>query len=171
MEKYLLVLLLLTIGSGIYGQPRVKIFGFEQQSSTGAKAANVKDENGNQQRKAAQQKDYFIYLSVKETHHITPEHLYIDGKAFSVETRTMDKTPIEHVDNSIPGRPEQITLVPKTTDEVFELKIAKPLQVEKTSTLQKLTKKNDVVVFYTWKNKKYFAVLKKLKKLDPVLNE
>jgi hypothetical protein len=110
-------------------------------------------------------------LSVKKKHSITPQQIFIDGGAFSVETRATEKTPIGHVNNNIPGRPEQTTLVPKTNNKVIELKIADPLQVEATSTIQKLIKKNDVVVSYTWKNKKYFAVLKKLKKLDPILNE
>jgi hypothetical protein len=171
MKKYLLFFALIIIGSVIHSQPSVKVFGFEQESSPGTVAANVKDENGNPIRKAATQKNYFIYLSVKQKHHITPQHVFIDGGAFSVESRTMEKTPIGHVNNNIPGRPEQTTLVPKTHDKVIELKIADPLQVEETSTLRKLIKKNDVVVAYTWKNKRYFAVLKKLKKLDPVLNK
>jgi hypothetical protein len=56
-------------------------------------------------------------------------------------------------------------------NKVIKLKIVAPVQAEKTSTAQKLTHKNEVVVSYTWKKKKYFAVLKKLKKLEPVLNE
>ena len=171
MKKYLLFFSLIIIGSGIHSQPSVKVFGFEQESSPGTVAANVKDENGNPIRKAATQKNYFIYLSVKQKHGIAPQQVFIGGGAFSVETRIMEKTPIGHVNNNIPGRAEQTTLVPKTNDKVIELKIADPLQVEKTSTLQKLIKKNDVVISYTRKNKKYFAILKKLKKLDPVLNE
>jgi len=34
-----------------------------------------------------------------------------------------------------------------------------------------LTNKNHIVISYAWEKKNYFAVLKKLKKLDPVLNE
>jgi hypothetical protein len=134
-------------------------------------AINVKDENGNPIRKAAKQKNYFIYLSVKQKHSITPQQVFIQGEAFSVETTIMEKTPVRHVNNNIPGSPEQTTLVPTTNKKVIELKVADPLQVERTSKLQKLTRENDVVVSYTWNNKKYFAVLKKLKKLDPVLNE
>jgi hypothetical protein len=47
---------------------------------------------------------------------------------------------------------------------VIELEIADSIQVKKTSVIQKLTNKNDVVISYTWKKKKYFAVLKKIKK-------
>jgi hypothetical protein len=171
MKKYLLFFSLIIIGSGIHSQPSVKVFGFEQESSPGTVAANVKDENGNPIRKAATQKHYFIYLTVKQKHRLIPRQVFISGEAFSVETSMIEQTPIRHVNNNIPGGPEQTTLVPKTNNKVIELKIADPLQVERTSKLQKLIRKNDVVVSYTWKNKGYFAVLKKLKKLDPDLNE
>ncbi len=171
MKKYLLFFSLIIIGSGIHSQPSIKVFGFEQESSPGNVAANVKDENGNPVKKAAMQKNYFIYLALKQKYSITPQQAFINSEAFSIETSMVETTPIEHVNNNIPGKPEKTTLVPKTSDKVIELKIVDPIQVKKTSTLQKLTKKNDVVISYTWKKKKYFAVLKKLEKLDPVLNE
>ncbi|HEV8504029.1 MAG TPA: hypothetical protein VGQ53_01475 [Chitinophagaceae bacterium] len=170
MKKYLLFFSLI-IGSGIHSQPSVKVFGFEQESSPGTVATNVKDENGNPIKKAAIQKHYFIYLTVKQKHRLIPNQVFINGKGFSVETNVVDKTPVVRVNNNIPDRPEQTILVPRTNNKVFELTIADPFPVEKTSTLQQLTTKNQVVIAYTWKEKKYFAVLKKLKKLDPALNE
>ncbi len=171
MKKYLLFFSLIIIGTGIHSQPSVKVFGFEQENSPGTVAANVKDENGKPTKKAATQKRYFIYLTVKQKHRLIPSQVFINGEAFSVESNMMEKTPIQHVNNNIPGRIEQTTLVPKTNNKVIELKITDPVQVEKTSTVRKLIRKNDVVVSYTWKDKRYFAVLKKLKRLDPVLNE
>jgi hypothetical protein len=171
MKKHLLFVPLLIIGSGIYGQPSTKVFGFEQESSPGTVAANIKDENGNPIKKAARRKEYFIYLSFKQKYNITPQHVFINGKAFSVKAGIVETTPVEHINNNIPGNPEKTTFVPKTSDKVIEVKIVDSIQVKKTSAIQKLTNKNDVVLSYTCKKKKYFAVLKKLKKLDPVLNE
>ena len=48
MKNYPLFFSLILIGSGINGQPSIKVFGFEQESSRGTMAANVKDENGNE---------------------------------------------------------------------------------------------------------------------------
>ena len=171
MKKYLLFFSLIIIGSGLYSQPPIKVYGFEQESLPGTVAANVKDENGNPLKKAATKKNYFIYLSLEQKYSITPQHVFINGKAFSAETSLVKRTPVEHVNNNIPGSPEKTTLVPKTTDKVIELKIADTLQVKKTAMLQTLTNKNDVVISYTWKKKKYFAVLNKLKRLDRKLNE
>jgi hypothetical protein len=169
--KYLLFFSLIVIGSDLQSQPPVKVFGFEEESSPGTVAINVKDENENPVKKAANQKNYLIYLSLKQKYHIAPQQVFINGKAFPVESSTIEITPVQHVNNNISNKPKQTTLVPETTNKVIKLTIAAPVQAEKTSTIQKLTHKNEVVVAYTWKKKKYFAVLKKLKKLEPVLNE
>jgi hypothetical protein len=171
MKNYPLFFSLILIGSGIHGQPSIKVFGYEQESSRGTVAANVKDEKGNPLKKAATQKNYFIYLSLKQKYIVTPLQVFIDGKAFPADANIIETTPVEYINNNILSHPEKTTLVPKTDDKVIQLKIADTVQVKKTSTLQKLTNKNEVVVSYAWKQKKYFAVLKKLKKLDPVLNE
>ena len=171
MKNYPLFFSLILIGSGIHGQPSIKVFGYEQESSRGTVAANVKDEKGNPLKKAATQKNYFIYLSLKQKYIVTPLQVFIDGKAFPTEANIIKTTSVEYIDNNILSHPEKITLVPKTDDKIIQLKIADTVLVKKTSALQKLTNKNEVVVSYTWKQKKYFAVLKKLKKLDPVLNE
>jgi len=171
MKKYLLFFSLLFIGSGIYSQPGIKVFGFEQEISPGTVAVDVKDENGNPIKKAANKKNYFIYLSLKQKYNVTPLQVLIHGEAFSVEADMAEITPIEHFNNNIPGQPEKTTLVPATTNKVIELKMIGPLQVKKTLALQKLTKKNDVVISYSWKKKVYYAVLKRLKKLDAVLHE
>ena len=171
MKRHLLFFSLIIIASGIHSQPSIKVFGFEQESSTGTVAANVKDENGNPIKKAATQKNYFIYLAFKQKYSIAPQQVFINGKAFPAKASLVDTTPVEHINNNIPGNPEKTTLVPKTSHKVIELKIVDSIQVKKTPAIQKLTNKNDVVISYTWKKKKYFAVLKKLKKLDPVLHE
>src|SRR4030095_16737176 len=171
MKRHLLFVSLILIGSGIHSQPSIKVFGFEQESSPGTVAANVKDENVNPVKKAAIQKNYFIYLSLEQKYNITPQQAFINGATFAIETSVIETTPIEHVNNNIPGKPQQTVLVPKTTNKVMKLKIVDPIQVTKPLTVEKLIKKNDLVVSYTWKDKKYFAVLKKLKKLEPLLNE
>ena len=171
MKNYPLFFSLILIGSGIHGQPSIKVFGYEQESSRGTVSANVKDEKGNPLKKAATQKNYFIYLSLKQKYIVTPLQVFIDGKAFSADANIIETTPVEYINNNMRSHPEKITLVPKTDDKIIQLKIADTVLVKKTSALQKLTNKNEVVVSYTWKQKKYFAVLKKLKKLDPVLNE
>jgi hypothetical protein len=172
MKRHLLFFSLILIRSGIvYGQPSIKVFAFEQENSPGTVAANVKDENGNPIKKAATKKNYFIYLSLNHKHNIDPQQVFINDQAFPAEAIIVKSTPVELVNGNVRTHPAKTILVPKTNNKVIELKITDTIPVRRTSALQKLTNKNDVVISYTWKKKKYFAVLKKIKKLDPVLNE
>lgn len=172
MKRHLLFFSLILIGSGVlYGQPSMKVFAFEQANSPGTVATNIKDENGNPIKKAATKKNYFIYLSLKHKYNIDPQQVFINGHAFPAEASVVKSTPVELASHNVPAHPEKMVLVPATENKVIQLTITDTIQIEKTAALQKLTNKNDVVISYTWKKKKYFAVLKKIKKLDPVLNE
>jgi hypothetical protein len=171
MKKNLLVLIFLAIGLNVYCQPAVKIFAFEQENLPGTIPSGVKDENGNPQKKAAAQKNYFIYLSFRKTYNITPVQLFIRRKALSVQTTHIRKTPVEYVSNTIPGSPEKTILVPKTANKVLEIKLGETSVPEKkNSYIQKLSK-NDIVIAYLWNKKRYFIGLKKIKKLESVANE
>src|SRR6476619_2298849 len=138
MKNYPLFFSLILIGSGIQGQPSIKVFGFEQESSRGTVATNVKDENGNPLKKAATQKNYFIYLSLKQKYSISPLQVFIDGKTFPTEDNIIETTPVEYLNNNILSHAEKTTLVPKTDNKIIQIKIADTVQIKKTSTLNKL---------------------------------
>lgn len=172
MKKILLFSIGFMLGLNLFSQPGVKIFAYEQDNLPGTRPAGVIDENGNRVKKAAPKKNYFIYLSFKKTCTITPVEIYIRGKSFAVQRTILTKTPVEYTDNIIPNNPEKTILVPVTNNNVLEVPIAEPSpEQKKTANVQKLTAKNDVVVGYVWNKKKYYVVLKQLKKLTPRVNE
>jgi hypothetical protein len=171
MKKTLFFFLTIAMGLVSYGQPAMKVFGFEQEVLPGTIPANVKDENGNTVRKAAAKKNYFIYLSLKKNCNITPQQVFIRGKAFTVETKQVKNTPVEYVNSKTSIDSEEIVLVPSTSNKVIELKINEPVGVKKSAKLKKLMHNNDLVISYVWKTRKYFTVLKQLKTLEPILNE
>jgi hypothetical protein len=166
--------LLLALGSGLAAssQPTVKVIAFEQDNMPGTKPAGVTDENGNSVRKVAVKKNYFIFLSFNRSHSITPIQAFIKGNSLTIKTAPVKKTPIEFTNNNIPNRPEKVVLVPATKNKVLELQLRdSQTPIAKTTTVQKLTDKNDVVVAYLWKNKKYYVTVKEIKRLEPVFNE
>jgi len=172
MKKNLLFFIAFTIGLNLFSQPPIKVFAFEQENLPGAKPAGIKDENGNLIKKAAAKKNYFIFLSFKNTYSVSPVQIFIRDKSFNIQTTITRTTPVEYTNNNIPNKPEKITLVPQTSNKVLELKVNElPVQDKKTEAVQKLADKNDVVIAYLWKKKKYFITVKKLKKLEPVANE
>jgi hypothetical protein len=172
MKKKLLVFISLFLSLNLFSQPTIKVFAFEQENLPGTKPAGVTDENGNSVRKAAAKKNYFIFLSFNKSYSIAPTQIFIKGKPFTIKTTMVKKTPVEYINNNIPAKPEKITLVPATNNKVLELQLNEtPSGIKQTASIQKLADKNDVVIVYLWKKKKYFLALKKIKILEPMANE
>jgi hypothetical protein len=172
MRKKLSLFILLMLSLNLFSQPTIRVFAFERENLPGTKPSGVTDENGKRVQKAAAKKNYFIFLSFDKAYSIAPAQIFIRSRAFIPKTTVVKKTPVQYINNNIPAKPEKITLVPATKNKVLELQLDEtPVENMKTSTTQKLTNKNDVVIVYLWKNKKYFLTVKKLKKLEPVANE
>jgi len=172
MKKILLFSAIFIVGLNLFSQPGVKIFAYEQDNLPGTRPAGVVDENGKPIKKAAPKKNYFIYLSFKQKNSIKPVQIFIKGQSYEVGSFSVRSAPVEYVDNMIPNNGEKTVLVPSTDDKVLEVPVAEPSPGQKkTSTIQNLTAKNDVVVAYVWSNKKYYVTLKQLKKLPSRVNE
>ena len=172
MKKFLLFSGIFTVGLNLFSQPTVKVFAYEQDNLPGTRPAGVVDENGKPIKKAAPKKNYLIYLTLKQKYSIKPVQIFIRGQAYEVGTTSVRKSPVEYIDTMVPKNPDKTVLVPATDNKVLEVSVAEPsLGQKKTSTIQNLTAKNDVVVAYMWNNKKYFVTLKQIKKLAPRVNE
>jgi hypothetical protein len=172
MKKILLFFLVFIIGSSLYSQPVVKIFAFEQENMPGTKPAGVTDENGKVVKKAAAKKKYFVFLSHKNQYNVMPVQVFIKGRAFSIQTITIRKTPVEYTNKTVINNPEKTILVPASKDKVLEINIVEIPQQEKApESVKRLAHKNDVVIGYMWNKRKYFATLQKIKTLEPLANE
>jgi hypothetical protein len=172
MKKILLFSAIFIVGLNLFSQPTVKIFAYEQDNLPGTRPAGVVDENGKPLKKAAPKKNYFVYLSFKQKYSVKPVEIFIKGQSYELGAFSARTAPVEYVDNMVPNNPEKTILVPSTDDKVLEVSVAAPSgKKKKTSNLQKLTAKNDVVVVYMWNNKKYYATLKQIKKLPSRVNE
>jgi len=172
MEKKLLLFISLILSLSLLSQPSIRVFAFEQENLPGTKPAGVTDENGHPVQKAAAKKNYFIFLSLNKAYSITPTQLFIKGKPVKIATTVVKRAPVEYINNNIPAKPEKIILVPATTNKVLELQLIETTDGYRNApAIQRLIEKNDVVIVYLWKKKKYFLSLKKMKKLEPVANE
>jgi hypothetical protein len=172
MKKILLFSAIFIVGLNLFSQPTVKIFAYEQDNLPGTRPVGVVDENGKPLKKAAPKKNYFVYLSFRHKYSIKPVQIFVKGQSYEVGAFSARTAPIEYVDNMVPNNPEKTVLVPSTEEKVLEVPVAEPsARQKKTSNVQKLTAKNDVVVAYMWNNKKYYATLKQIKKLPSRVNE
>jgi hypothetical protein len=171
MKTKLLFILLLITGSSVFCQPAIKVYAYEQDVLPGTIPVGT-DENGNSIRKAADKKNYRVFLSFKSGFLISPVEIYIRGKSFSIKGVETKKTPVGYINNNIPPKPETIELVPATKNKVVQLQVGdEPQESKRSSHLKKLTEKNEVVIEYLLKKKRYFLTVQKLRKLEPVANE
>jgi len=172
MKKNLLFFLVFIVGSNLFSQPVVKIFAFEQENMPGTKPAGITDENGKAVKKAAAKKKYFIFLSYKQTYNVMPVQMFIKDRAFSIQSITIRKTPVEYTNKTVINNPEKTILVPASKDKVLQINVAEMQRQEKTpESVKRVADKNDVVIGYVWNKRKYFATLQKIKTLEPVANE
>ena len=171
MRKKLLIFISLILSVDLFSQPAVKIFAFERENLPGTKASGVTDENGNRVQKEASRKDYFVYLSFNKAYNISPSKVFIRGTSYEIKA-TKATTPVQYINRNIPSNPRKVVLVPATKNKVVQLEVAKPeTENKKSGTIRKLIGRNDIVVEYLWKGKRYLVSIKKITKLEPVANE
>jgi hypothetical protein len=164
---------LLIAAVAIHGQPAIKIFAYQQQSLPGTVPVGIKDENGNPIKKAAAKTNYFIFLSFKKNYIVAPVQVLIKGSSFSLDSFTdVKKTPVEYTSHTIPNDSHKTVLVPKTSNRVIKINPAEPGgPIEGNNHIKSLAKTNDLVIIYMWNKKKYYAALKKITELEPILHE
>ncbi|MER3497423.1 MAG: hypothetical protein C4308_01680 [Chitinophagaceae bacterium] len=152
-----------------FSQPVVKIFAYEQEIIPGTIPANVTDENGNPlPEKSYIKKEHRLFFSCSKNYNPRPVLMFIRQQPFAIQAAAAVSTPVIHSDH-VTGNKK--TLVEKTGNKVLELVKGDAQQKKNyTANLTKLIKANDVVIVYEWKGKKYYAVAKKLKKLEPQQN-
>lgn len=142
----------------------VEIFGYIQPVTRGVSPETNIDETGNLKTKAAKQgSNYFIYITVPAASHVYPIEMWIKGEQYTSKPETINTTPIQIADPALPGGPNLITLVPKTTKKVIKLIPGKTGIPGKTiKTAKSKSKTNELVVVYKMKGNFYFSLLKKL---------
>ena len=164
MKKlYLSFILLVTISA--FAQPSVKIYAYSQRTTPGMIPV---DENGNP-RRVGESLNYFIYAAFSPSFTIRFDGIWINGLGYSVQASKVGKTPVTIINNNIPTNPETTTLVPATKLSVISLQPIEPTgNVLKTAWFRDMIKRNELVISYYYKGKKYFQPVRKIKALPPV---
>src|SRR6266516_2089312 len=133
MKKNLIVIFLISLGINAFSQPAVKAWAYEQDSLPGT-ASNG---NGKGIKKAAG-KNYLVFFSQIKNAKITPVQIFIKGIEYRVKIENK-KTPVEIVNNNLPAKPVKTELVPRTINQVVQLKTGELIAGKKTTALEKLS--------------------------------
>ena len=164
--KRCLIIPFLLVYQSITAQPAVKLFGYSQVFVPGMiPQEDISGENGGRSpEKSYVVTNYYLFIAASRTAILQPREIWLDGKGFKAIPQQQVKTPVKL------EYPEKKTLVAATTLRVTQLALGDSLSasMKPVQTLRKLTTGNQLVVVYSWKGKRYYAVLKKLTVLKPV---
>ena len=152
--------------------PVIKIYAYSQVISQGKNPGQgIINENGTEEKEKVKPGiHYLIYLEQARTDIVIPEHIWIHGKGYSIESILITDTPVELENQAVYNGSKKNMLVPETSNKVLQL-VQTGIYKEpgkRQLTLKKLISASDLVVSYFWKGKMYYKGIKKIKMLEPI---
>jgi hypothetical protein len=150
-------------GSGQVKCPVKKIYAYKQASLPGIQPRTV--ENGGKERNETF--NYWIYLALPKNKSISIEHIWISGQKFSVKSEIIESSPITKINNSQVAGKETIELVPLTKLQVILIYPSGLINdnADLSAKARKKIEKNELVIYFTWKEKKRMVKKKLIKVL------
>ena len=171
--KYILLLsgcFLLFTGLKAQTRPDVKLYAYARPVAGGVPPKISTQENNLQAYSSAKAKyNYLIYLEGPATTRIYPVEMWLHGEKKGVRTTIVTTTPVEIKTGDLPPYSKTITLVPKTTNSVYQLNLGTPVPGKEMAAARAKARTHEVVVVYKYAGKFYYAAEKKIKVLEPVV--
>ncbi|MBK5271428.1 MAG: hypothetical protein JJE22_10480, partial [Bacteroidia bacterium] len=144
-----------------------------QTETPGNIPKGVTDENGNPVNTTKKTHvNYYIFAVHPPSYNIIFTKIWLKGKFYTVKNHKVDSTPVIKLNKNMPGNPVKEVLVPYTEQKVISIVPDTIINkaVKRCSRISKLSKKNELIITYTLKNKKHFIGVEKIKVLEPVAN-
>jgi hypothetical protein len=157
---------------GVKAQTRkdVKLYAYARPVTGGAAPKISSQENNLQVYTSPKAKyNYLIYLEGPAKTRIYPAEIWLFGERKGVRVSFVKKTPVQIKTGDIPEYSKTITLVPKTSNRVYQLDLSPALPEKEMTAAKNKAATNDVVVVYKYAGKFYYAVQNKMKMLEPVV--
>lgn len=160
-KRFLIAGLFISVVS--FGQPAIKLYGYSRTHSPGTVRAKDPSASTTPPRKLVI--DYYLFWGIDPSYKIQPSEAWLHGQRYKIKSVLPVHTPFYLPDSNFS--------IPKTSSKVLELKPDEKPAIDQNQPawLKKVIKENEMVIIYTWKGKKYYKALKKIKRLEPVLGE
>ena len=168
---FILVIILLVIIPGFtqVKPPVKKNYGYKQASIPGI-LPDYSDENDIKpirKTKPKQNYNYWFYLEIPKTEKINITGLWIAGIRHDIKAETMDHLPVRKIIFTGLDKNDTTIMVPATKNKVLLVYPSGESKIDDSKSAVNLTRLNELVIRYTWKNKIYYSTIKKLKEIDP----
>lgn len=149
--------------------PVLNGYAYQRASLPGTIPKGVTNEDGSQaDRPVKPMITHFVYLEIKPTQNIKPATIWIRGKSYKLETEKITSIPVVLERQGIGEKTLSDTLVKKTANNVFRIYPKGTLVTKASSAISKKINKQNVVIEYFWKAKKYYYTISDIKNLQPL---
>jgi hypothetical protein len=139
--------------------PVKKIYAYRQTVEPGKKP---------EPNETVKKKEQFsLYLEVAKNQTITFSGIWIDNNYYYITSKKAVKSPVEKA--TVDGAGKFIA-VPKTVNDLYEIVLGKKQEPSPRpgTKLGSYLQNNEIVLYYNYKGKPYFSMLKKMKLLETI---
>jgi hypothetical protein len=161
MKQFLILIALVFIYVSCDAQTEgpAKLYGYKQNVTPGT---NPNWNEGGKQRQVKTGTNYYIYLVTNGRAY--PSSLWIEGTEYSASMKTINITPVETNNPTLPAAPSTV-LVPKSTGNVIQLIPVPAIDGKSNAKAASMANDNEVIVVYKLNGKFYYNKLEKLSEL------
>jgi len=161
MRYLFLIVTLFSLGS-VNAQTGLKLYGFSQSFTPGNVPVEM-DGEGTTAKRPHSRTNYFVYISVPSKETIQVKEIRIGQQWYKPLYVNLVKTPV------FTEQPSKKTLIPATTNKVFEIQMGDSSKLVRKLFLTKEMSRAELVVIYSWKGSDHMVAQKKWTILPPVL--
>ena len=149
--------------------PIKKIHAYKQASIPGIKPAIPNDDENKLQNSKPASNNYWIYVEISRFSKVFITDIWITGTRLKVKSETITDLPVIKIDYLAVSGMDTIILVPATANKVILIspKGFHTGSFSASKYLTDLVSKNELVIGYLFKGKKYFKALKTIIMLEP----
>lgn len=166
---FIILIGLFIISASSFAQVK-KVYAYKQASIPGNIIANDENDipgnNGSRKVMRKQNFNYWFYLSIPKKEKVTITGLWIDSKQYEIKQDSITDLPVKKIIYTGLQKNDTIIMAPVTSNKII-LVYPGPAKTNGSKYVLNLSKTNELVIRYTWKNKTYYTSIKKIKELTP----
>jgi hypothetical protein len=148
-----------------------KVYAYKQASIPGIQPKLITQEEGVSQQLPVRKEtfNYWFYIGVSKNEKIEVNSLWISGKKYNVKNEPVNKLPVIKINYTAASENDTVIMVPVTRNAVMLTYPSGEVNdsVNPSKYLTSLIIKNELVIAYLWKGKKYYTVKKMITVLAP----
>lgn len=161
MRRFFLLLIILISGLVTHAQVK-KLYGYAQEVNGGARQINDDPNND----KSTNNNRYFLFAEIKKGSKVSFEQVWINGDQYAFKTDTIRNIPFVLQTSNGGELVFRDTLVRSSAGTIIQLKDLVMIKSNKTRIM-----KNNVTIWYRYRNKLQSISLQKLKKIHPLFTQ